>query len=128
MLFDCSQQNYYSNSPPYLMSQHSIKFFFCNRKSLSINAVDNENDELGKNTNSIVCKYKLQITENTFLRDHYPKSSYRRDKHFQRTLEKKKWQKREKKESNKKGELEIIAVILQHMLQITWPYKIIGIH
>lgn len=60
MLFHCSQQNYYPNSPPYLMSQHSIKFFFCNRKSLSINAVNNQNDELGKNTNSIVHKYKLQ--------------------------------------------------------------------
>lgn len=58
MLFDCSQQNYYPNSPPYLMSQHSIKFFFCNRKSLSINAVNNQNDELGKNTKNT--NYKLQ--------------------------------------------------------------------
>lgn len=124
MLFDSSQQNYYPNSPPYLMSQHSIKFFFCNRKSLSINAVNNQNDELGRNTK----KYKLQITESTISRDHYHKSSYRRDIHFQRTLEKRKWPKREKRDSSKKEELEIAAIILQHMLQITLPYKIKGIH
>lgn len=58
MLFDWSQQNYYPNSPSYLMSQHSIKFFFCNRKSLSINAVNNQNDELGKTTKNT--NYKLQ--------------------------------------------------------------------
>lgn len=126
MLFHCSQQNYYPNSPPYLMSQHSIKFFFCNRKSLSINAVNNQNDELGKNTNSIVGKYKLQITESTVSRDHNHKFSYRRDIHFQSTLEK--WQNREKKDSSKKGELEITAIILQHILQITLSYKIKGIH
>lgn len=62
MLFDCSQQNYYPNSPPYLMSQHSIKFFFCNRKSLSVNAVNNKNDELGEKTivPYVSTKYKLQ--------------------------------------------------------------------
>lgn len=126
MLFNCSQQNYYPISPPYLMSQHSIKFFFCNRKSLSINAVNNQNDELGKNTNSIVCKYKLQITESTISKDHYHQFSYRRQTLSEDTRKEKVT--KERKESSKKGEFEITAIILQHILQITLPYKIKGIH
>lgn len=61
-VFDCSQEHYYPNSPSYLMSQHSIKFFFCNRKSLSINAVNNKNDELGEKptVQYVSTKYKLQ--------------------------------------------------------------------
>lgn len=68
------------------MSQHSIKFFFCYRKSLSINAVNNKNDELGEKRIVQYVSTKCKLQKAYFQEPANHKSSYVTEWDFQSTL------------------------------------------